>query len=445
MESAASTGPQEVAFDGLVGPTHHYAGLSLGNLASERNRGDAANPRAAALQGISKMRTVAELGAAQALLPPHERPYLRGLRQLGFTGDDESVLRRVRRDAPWLLHAATSASPMWAANLATVTPSADAGDGRVHFTPANLITMLHRSFEPEMSRRILEVVFGGEGFVVHEPLPPHPLFSDEGAANHTRLVTSLRALHLFGWGHAADATRKPERFPARQARGASEAIVRLHGIDESQALLWQQDPGGIDAGAFHSDVLCVGANNFFMLHERAFVETPALLETLRSRLGSELSIALASEQELPLSDAVGCYPFNSELLPLADGGLVLLGPNESRLNPRAHAFLQRVVAEHECVKRLVYVDVNASMRNGGGPACLRLRVPLTREEQRHVKARLFFDAALGASLESWVERHYRDRLSLDDLADPALLVETRTALDELSQLLHLGALYDFQR
>lgn len=445
MDASPPAKLHEIAFDGLVGPTHHYAGLSPGNLASERNRGDVSNPRAAALQGIAKMRAVVELGAAQALLPPHERPYFRALRALGFVGDEEGVLRRVQRDAPWLLHATTSASSMWAANMATVTPSTDSVDQRVHFTPANLLTMLHRSFEPPLSQRILRRVFAGEPFVVHDPLPAHESFSDEGAANHTRLATAQGALHLFGWGRAPDASARPQRYPARQARAASEAIARLHAIPDSARLLWQQAPAGIDAGAFHSDVLCVGTGNFFMLHELAFVDPSALLSQLRLALGPELALVLARERELPVSDAVNCYPFNSELLPLASGGLALLAPRESEANPATHAFLRRVLDEENPVERLVFVDVNASMRNGGGPACLRLRVPLTASERAHVEPRLFVDAERARTLEAWVTRHYRDRLTFDELVDPLLLRETRTALDELTQLLGLGALYDFQR
>ncbi len=436
----------EYAFDGLVGPTHHYAGLSSGNLASTEHAGEIGNPRAAALQGLAKMRLVRGLGAGQAVLPPHERPNLRFLRQLGFTGSDADVLSAVHKYEPGLLSAASSASAMWAANAASVTPSVDAEDQRTHFTPANLSSMLHRSLEAPTTTRILRTLFAdSERFVVHDALPMHSGYSDEGAANHTRLVTSRTALHVFGWGRAPGVTLAPRKFPARQARAASEAVIRLHRLPAEGALLWQQSPTGIDAGAFHSDVLAVGSGSFLMLHEHAFVDGAAFVRELEARLGDELCVLVASEDELPLAEAVARYPFNSELVPLANGRLALLAPRESEEQPVTKAFLERVLAEPNAVEQVVYVDVNDSMRNGGGPACLRLRVQLSDDERAHVAGRVFFDAELDAALDAWVRRFYRDRLLQADLLDPKLLVEGRQALDELTTLLELGSIYDFQR
>ncbi|MFZ5895232.1 MAG: N-succinylarginine dihydrolase [Myxococcota bacterium] len=436
----------EYAFDGLVGPTHHYAGLSLGNLASTHHAGRLGNPRAAALQGLAKMQRVHSLGGGQAVLPPQERPYLPWLRRLGFSGSDADVLDQAYRADPALLSTASSASAMWAANAATVAASADTHDERVHFTAANLVSMLHRSLEAETTTRVLRALFGDTGrFVVHDALPPHAEFSDEGAANHTRLVCDGRALNLFAWGRAPDVKNAPVHFPARQARAASEAVIRLHQLHESRVLTWQQDPQGIDAGAFHTDVLAVGSGSFFMLHERAFVNHEALLGELRARLGEALSVTFAAESELPVADAVACYPFNSSLVPVRDGSLVLVAPEESQANLRTRAFLDRVLAEQNPVQRIVYVNVNDSMRNGGGPACLRLRVPLTDSERRAVVANVFFDTALETALTAWVEKHYRDRLAQRDLTDPQFLKESREALDALTQLLGLGSVYDFQR
>ncbi len=90
-------------------------------------------------------------------------------------------------------------------------------------------------------------------------------------------------------------------------------------------------------------------------------------------------------------------------------------------------------------------DLKQSMKNGGGPACLRLRVALTDAERAAVRANVFLDDSLAASLEQWIREHYRDRLAPSDLADPLLLDESRRALDRLSQLLQLGSVYPFQR
>lgn len=440
-------GMREFSFDGLVGPTHNYGGLSRGNVASMAHGGRASNPRAAALQGLDKMRFVHDLGAGQAVLPPQPRPSLQALRRLGFAGSDEEVIARAARDAEHLLRLCSSASAMWTANAATVAPSADTADGRVHLTAANLSAMFHRAIEADTTWAVLRAIFADERrFAVHAPLPGGAQLSDEGAANHTRLAGEGGAVHLFAWGRSAFRTVEgPARFPARQSLEASEAVARLHRLDPRHTLFPRQHPAGIDAGAFHSDVLAVGCGRFLMVHELAFAECERVVAELRALVGEQLRIAMATEGELPAADAVAAYPFNSQLLELPDGSVALLAPEESRESPRARAFLERVVAEDNPVVRVHYRDVNQSMSNGGGPACLRLRVPLTDEEVRAVAGDVFFSPALHARLVDWVQRHYRDRLLPADLADPSLAREGLAALDELTRILRLGAVYDFQR
>ena len=437
---------QEYNFDGLVGPTHSYAGLSHGNLASTAHAGQVGNPRAAALQGLEKMRFVAELGVGVAVLPPHPRPDVAALRSLGLTGDDATVLGAALRDQPQLLRLCSSASAMWTANAATVTPSADSRDGKLHVTVANLVSMFHRGLEAHTTTRVLRRIFADpERFAVHPALPAAELFSDEGAANHTRLATQAATVHLFAYGRSAFRPGPmPRTFPARQSREASEAVARLNQLAPERCLFWQQDPAGIDGGAFHTDVLAVGSRDFFMLHERAFVETPRLLDELRRRVGDGLAVCVATEGELDTATAVRSYPFNSQLLCVNDQQMVIVAPQEAERDAQASRFLQRVVEEANPVVAVHYTDVNASMKNGGGPACLRLRVPLTPDERGAIGARVFFDAALYTELKRWIERHYRDRLTPDDLADPALMNEGHTALDELTRILSLGSVYDFQ-
>ncbi|MBK9000410.1 MAG: N-succinylarginine dihydrolase [Myxococcales bacterium] len=434
-------------FDGLPGPTHSYAGLSPGNLAATEHAGQLGNPKAAALQGLAKMRLVRDLGIPQAVLPPQPRPDVRALRRLGFTGTDAEVIARAAStDGARLLRLVSSASAMWTANAATVASSADCADGRVHLTVANLSSLFHRSLEAPATLRVLRSIFADERrFVVHDPLPSGDLFADEGAANHIRLETSRGAAHLFAWGRSAlREAPLPRRHPARQTLEASQALARLHCLSDAQALFPQQDPLGIDAGAFHTDVLAVGLSGFLMLHERAFVNPEAVIDTLRERLGAELVVALAREADVPLADAVSTYLFNSELCALAGGRMALVAPKEAESSAPARRFLDRLVAEPTPVDRVVFVDVNASMKNGGGPACLRLAVPLTDEERGAIRARVFLDEALERELSAWVEKHYRDRLALEDLADPSLHAEGLTALDELTSLLGLGSVYDFQ-
>lgn len=440
---------REYNFDGLVGPTHNYGGLSVGNIASMKHEGLVSNPRAAFLQGLAKMRALFDLGIGQAVLPPHERPRLSVLRRIGFTGSDEEVLAKAHEAGEHWPRLVGSASAMWTANAATVAPSSDTADGRLHITPANLQELFHRSIEADVTHRIFAAIFADEDrFVVHEPLPLCRQFADEGAANHTRLFTQgKKAVHLFAWGRRAFEPDHdgPRRFPARQTREASEALARLHRLDPSACIFARQHPDGIDAGAFHTDVLAVGNGAFFMLHELAFADREGLVRTLREKLGDELRIELATNDELPVEDAVAAYPFNSQVLTLNDGSMTILAPEESRENERARRFLERVVAGDNPVTSVRYMNLRQSMQNGGGPACLRQRIPLTDEEVAAVRANVFFSPELEKNLVDWAERHYRDRLLPSDLRDPLFYRENMAALDELTRILRLGSIYDFQR
>jgi len=438
----------EANADGLIGPTHSYAGLSPGNLASSLNKGEASNPRAAVLQGLDKMKTLADLGLPQFVLPPHERPNIPFLRSLGFTGSDKAVLERAWKDAPSFAAAACSASPMWAANAATVTPSADSRDGRVHFTPANLITNLHRSLEHDQTRRALDALFpDASRFAVHDALPSVAHLADEGAANHVRLCRNHgeAGVNLMVWGREAwEHWDGP--FPARQTREASEAIMRRHAA--SGAVLARQGKAAIAGGTFHNDVVCVGALDTLFFHELAFENTDATKAAIRAAaVGFEPQFVEVSTADLPLADAISSYLFNSMLIRVpGQDRLTLICPTETRDNPRSHAVAQGLAASNGPIGHVEYVDVRQSMRNGGGPACLRLRVVLTEAELAATNPAMRLTDALHARLSDWGRRWYRDSLTARDLADPALLDETRGALDELTQILNLGGgFYPFQR
>jgi len=442
----------EVNFDGLPGPTHNYSGLSEGNLASERNRNLVADPRQAALQGLAKMKALAEAGYAQAVLPPHERPAVGALRALGFGGSadsDPAVVTRAAREAPQLLAACSSAAAMWVANAATVSPSCDTADGRVHFTPANLVSHFHRALETPTTTRILRAIFNDpEKFAIHEALPAAAQFGDEGAANHMRFGagSATPGLELFVYGRVAldmDAA-VPKRYPARQTREASEAIARRHGLDPGRTLFAQQNPLAIDAGAFHNDVVAVANEAVLFCHEHAFVSPEALFASLRSSLGPAFTPIVVRESEVSLDRAVATYLFNSQLITRADGSMLLVAPAECLEDEAVAAYLQQLTAGAGPIRELRTFDLRQSMKNGGGPACLRLRVVMSEAERAAVAANVWLDEALYAALTAWVERHYRDRLTPGDLADPALLDEGRRALDELSRLLRIGSIYPFQ-
>ena len=443
-------GTREYNFDGLVGPSHNYAGLSFGNVASFSNVKSASNPRQAALQGLAKMRALAARGFAQALLPPQDRPNFRLLRSIGFTGSDAEVLARAYKESPVILACAYSASPMWTANAATVSPSADTADGRVHFTAANLNNKLHRAFEHAQSARSLRAIFGDEQhFAVHDALPSTPAFGDEGAANHTRLGSTHGApsVELFVYGRVEfdPSAPSPKRYPARQTLEASQAVARLHGLDAKRTVYVQQNPDVIDQGVFHNDVIAVGNGNVLFYHEQAFADEEGSLSQLRRALadaGAGLTAVRVDTGQVPITDAVTSYLFNSQLLTKEDGRMALVIPQECQENKAVSRYLDSLVAGDAPIDELIHFDLRQSMRNGGGPACLRLRVALTEREARAMHQGVIMTEALYHRLVAWVEKHYRDHLEPSDLADPQLALEVHAALEELTVILNLPGLYD---
>lgn len=446
----------EVNFDALVGLTHNYGGLSYGNIASKSNVGEVSNPRAAALQGLEKMWFLAdELKIPQGVLPPHERPHLPTLRSLGFQGEDSAVLAAAAHSAPQLLRLCSSSASMWAANAATVTPSADAIDGLVHFTPANLSNKFHRAIEAEQTAKILETIFPSDSnfFVHHGPLPYPTHFADEGAANHSRLCRSHggRGIHFFVYGRSAFSplAQQPKRFPARQTIEAQLAIARRHRIAQDCIVTAQQNPDAIDAGVFHNDVAAVANENVLIYHKQAYLNSTAVVGQLRAVLASLMDtnlIAIEVPAELiSLELAVRSYLFNSQLVSCSDGAMALIAPMECYEFINVRQWLEELVTRNDNpITRIFYRDVRQSMLNGGGPACLRLRVPLTAKELGAVLPNTLLDEHLYLALKSWITKNYRDRLTTNDLSDPQLLFEGRKALEELTTLLGLGSIYPFQ-
>jgi succinylarginine dihydrolase len=443
-------GSVEVNFDGLVGPTHNFAGLSFGNVASSQHGGRTSSPRQAALQGLEKMKALVAMGLKQAILPPHERPHLPSLKKLGFQGKDEAaVIASAAALAPNLLASVSSASNMWVANAATVSPFADSADGRTHFTPANLISMTHRSIEAPVTSKILKAIFKGESYAHHSPLPATPAFSDEGAANHTRFCSEYGepGVEFFVYGVSAKhSSSGPKKYPARQTREAFEAIARSHQLDLRNSVFAQQNPEAIDAGVFHNDVISVGNRNLLFFHEKAFLNTDEIKTDLDKAMGGRgMSYIEVPSASVSLEDAVTSYLFNSQLLsvPNTDGSVMVV-PSECAANVAVKRYLDDLEASQIGINKVVYYDLGQSMSNGGGPACLRLRVVMNPEQIRAMQARVFLDDDLIADLEAWINSNYRDELHPDDLADPGLLTESRKALDELTTLLNLGSIYEFQ-
>ncbi|MBU3019732.1 N-succinylarginine dihydrolase [Paraglaciecola agarilytica] len=441
----------EVNFDGLVGPTHNYAGLSYGNVASLNNASAESSPKQAAKQGLKKMKALADLGMIQGVLAPQARPDVDALRRLGFYGSDANVLQQAAKQAPAIFQACCSASSMWTANAATVSPSADTADGTVHFTPANLTSKYHRSLEPQVTGNILKATFANPNhFSHHTHLPDNEHFGDEGAANHTRLCREYgeKGVELFVYGRYAFDKSKPApvKFPARQTLEASQAVARLHGLSDENVVFIQQNPDLIDQGVFHNDVISVGNQNVLFYHEQAFLDTDKAFAEIKHKYGAgELHFIKVTTEQVSVQDAIKSYLFNTQLITLANGEMAIIAPTDCEENPAVSAYLNELVTLNTPIKHIRYHDVKQSMRNGGGPACLRLRVALNETELAAVNQSTMMNDAQFERLNNWVDKHYRDRLSVDDLRDVALLNESRTALDELTQLLKLGSVYPFQK
>ena len=435
---------QEWQFDGLVGPTHHYAGLAFGNLASDKHAGSVSNPKLAALQGLEKMRLVQRIGMPQAFFPPHYRPMISVLQRLGFgSGNSRSAVAKTIEhaysQAPHLLSAAYSASFMWAANAATVSPSADTG-GKLHLTPANLSSNLHRSLEAEWQFRVLKKIFHNESlFSIHNALPATTMMADEGAANHMRICSKHGKLgtEIFVYGGGRSDIKKTAMFPARQQWEASAAIARLHDLDVKKTVFIQQNPAVIDKGVFHHDVIGMNTTSLIVCHSEAFLDK----ETLISSLGPAIRFHEIDAKTLSVEEAVKTYLFNSQLLDVGEKGMVLVAPSECQESRNAHMAIRRMVEDEGLIAAVHYIDVRESMRNGGGPACLRLRVVMTDEEAAAIHPGVVLTDARYGQLKAWVERHYRDRLQFADLRDVAFIDALQEAYAALEPIIGMPGLY----
>ena len=413
---------REINFDGIVGPSHNYAGLSLGNLASTRNAGQVSQPRHAALEGIDKMRANLALGLSQGIFLPHPRPDRRWLAELGTTIEDAD---------PALAANAMSASAMWAANAATVSPAPDAADGKCHLTVANLRTMPHRSHEWPATLAQLRLAFADPAhFAVHEPIPQ--ACGDEGAANHMRLAPAHGepGIEIFVYGVAGGG------FPARQHVEASQAIARRHGLDPERTIFAAQSEEAIAAGAFHNDVVAVANERVLFAHEKAFSGKAALIEQC-SAMVPGFELVEVTNAEVPLADAVDSYLFNGQLVTPPDGETTLIVPSEAREMPSVWRWIEQHIAGNGPIRRVEIVDVRESMANGGGPACLRLRVVA---DPATVDPRFMVDDAKLDWIADVVRRHWPQEIRTDELQELALIRDVEAARAALLEALDLGQL-----
>lgn len=436
----------ELNLDGLVGPTHHYAGLSSGNMASTIYALKPANPLAAALQGIEKMRLIHSLGIKQAFIPPQIRPNLNLLHQVGFQGSTQNIIKQAAKDAPDILSACFSASSMWTANAATISPSIDSHNNRINFTAANLITNLHRHQEAPCSRDILKQIFNSKKhFIHHNTLPSTAVMSDEGAANHCRLCAnhSEAGINLFVYNKrylpAGNTCPTPKKFPARQSLEASEAVARQHQLNPGKTIFAQQNPNAVDLGVFHNDVIAVANESLLLVHQDAFYDQEKIINELRLKADFALNILEIKRENVTIAEAVKTYLFNSQLITLPDSTMTLIAPIECKNNHRVSSCINGIIDDiSNPISSVHFVDLKQSMQNGGGPACTRLRVIMNNEEIGAMHQGVLVSNELLDKLCAWVTMHYRDKLQAEDLVDPNLIVECNDAFDSLLKIINIG-------
>jgi succinylarginine dihydrolase len=423
----------EVNFDGLIGPTHNFSGLAFGNQASLAHKFQVSHPQNAALEGLNKMKLLYSKGMKQGFIPPPLRPHFNYLKKNGFQGTDEEILDNVNREKPELLRIASSASSMWTANAATVSPAVDTLDGKIHLTTANLCTHPHRAMEAEETYLALKEIFSGDVFKVHAPLCDSNMF-DEGAANHMRLATSHHCpgIHVFVYG-------RQNKLPARQNLEASQQIARNHQLNKDHVLFIQQNPEAIDGGVFHNDVIATSNEHFLIYHEEAFVNTKDAVAQIKDKFKvvskGSLDVLEISSNQLSLEEAVGSYLFNSQIVTRPDGAMALIAPMEAK-EGKAKNIIDEILKGNNPVQEVHYICLRESMANGGGPACLRLRVVLNEEQFKNVHPGFLLNEEKFIYLETWIRTYYREELHIRDLASSQLLDESKAALHHLKEFLN---------
>ena len=418
----------EANMDGIVGPTHHFGGLGVGNIASKSHEGMIAHPQAAAIQGIEKMRLAASLGAYQVILPPQWRPLLETAEQLGFQGTEAEQLSAIATEDARLLSAIWSSSAMWTANAATVSSAPACRAHKTHLTIANLCSSLHRSLEPTQTYSLFKRIFRHDSFVVHAPLPSSLTLRDEGAANHMRLsdCTGQRCIDLFVYGAETLDQSGGQRFFPRQSLAACQAIARRHGLDPRSTFYLRQHPRAIDSGAFHNDVVAMSHQHIWVHHELAYEEDAAVFQAIADRFeevtGEKLFRYEVPNQQLSLEDAVSCYLFNSQLITDSKSHAIsLIAPQQVSVVDGARQVLEELSGAHGVIQGFFFVDLRESMSNGGGPACLRLRVPMSESQWASLPLGIRFTSSLADRLCETIEETYPKSVRISDLGTADLV------------------------
>ncbi len=422
----------ELQMDTIVGMTHHYGGHAIGNNASIINKGIKSNPMQAALQGLDKMKRVFELGVPQLILPPQQRPHIPTLRSLGFRGDLQKCLNKLFQLRPHLFNKLCSSAFIWTANAATVIPSVDTKNKKVHIRVANLASHFHRSLEADERFDIFNVIFNNDKyFEVSKPLPSSE-FTDEGAANHTRLEAGQ---HIFVHGYQDIEECINNNLPRRQSKLSQELISYQTLNNTEHALFLKQSDEALKLGVFHNDVIATGIDRFYLCHENSYSGGLADLEKLSTwyskNTGHSLELHVIPNKELGIRELVETYLFNSQWIKDMDGNIHIIAPIQCLTNPRVNRVIERWLESHPNWF-IEYIDLNQSMKNGGGPACLRCRLPLTIEELNSIHPGVLYTSKKARAIEKIVHEYYPEQFEMTDV----LSSEFREKLNEANRLIN---------
>jgi succinylarginine dihydrolase len=222
-------------------------------------------------------------------------------------------------------------------------------------------------------------------------------------------------------------------FPARQRREASEAVARAHRLDPARTLFAQQSVAAIAAGAFHNDVVAVANERVLFAHELAFEDKAGFYAELSAK-APWVEIVEVPASAVSLANAISSYLFNAQLVTLPDSTMALIVPGEARDTPAVWAYLTELVAGNGPIRRIECVDVRQSMRNGGGPACLRLRVVC---DPAWVDPRFLVDEAKLDRLAAVIEAYWPEQIAIAEIGSPALIERIRNARTALLEELEI--------
>ncbi|RAP29456.1 hypothetical protein DID78_03615 [Candidatus Marinamargulisbacteria bacterium SCGC AG-343-D04] len=421
-----------VFIDGLMGPSYHFGGLSLGNTWSETHFKEISFPKKAALEGLHKMFEVYSLGLHQYVLPPVRKDVSALFRSLGYDHFNSESLRELFSVNPYFVSSVFSSSSAWLANIGHVTPACDSFTHKMNVTPANLNYCFHRSCDVEGYRDLLSTLFENcHDVVLHRPITSS--FGDEGSANTVRLsASSGEGFFLYVYGKTVDRTYS-HKYPARQSKEAFDILVKQHHVSRKFVMV-QQSQEAIDAGVFHNDVICFGLENLLIVHESAFENQEEVMsyvkELYEETFSEDLQVIVISREMMSLEEAVKSYFFNSQLLPLSDGGFHCFVSTHSRKYSALEQVLQYI--QSECSRfSYSYVECDESIKNGGGPACLRLGFVASEHDRKLLNDAFLLTQERYDFLYSFISRHYPDEMQFEQLRDYEFLCECREIVDSL--------------